>query len=369
MAIGVGVKILIAAGGTGGHVFPAISLANKIKELDASAEIAFCVDKRIGGNLLDKFGYKYFLLNAPQMPYGISLKWISFLIRLMFSLFKSSEILFKANPDIVVGFGAYVSGPLLRTAKRKNKKIIIHEQNVTMGRANQILSKISDKIALGFKNDKYMKDPRSVLTGNPIRVELLEDLNALNREGANHLLGLDPKKKTILIMGGSQGSHIINIAFLETLRNLPEDLIDSIQIIHLTGKDEFVNVQSAYRNIKVKAIVHPFFERMGLLYKTSDLVICRAGAIAVSELCIFALPTILIPYSGAGGHQMQNAIFLEKRGAAIVLQEKHLRSLALKNAFVSLLLSGETRVAMSKNARLCTSADAAEKLAEAVLKL
>lgn len=360
-------RILIAAGGTGGHIFPAISMANKIKEIDSSADVIFCIDKRIDKKLPDKFNYKYYLLDAPRMPYGLSLKWFLFLIKLIFSFSKSARILDEVNPEVVVGFGAYISGPLLAQAKRQNKKIIIDEQNVTMGRANYLLSKISDKIVVGFDNPQYQKDARYILIGNPIREGLLEDLNALNKERALGLLGLDITKKTVLVMGGSLGSHIINTIFLQMLNNLSNTILDSLQIIHLTGKGEFDNVNSVYKNINVRFKAYPFFERMGLLYKVSDFAICRAGAITISELCVFALPAILIPYKKAGAHQMQNAMYLKEKDAAIMIEEKNLTPIALKNAFLSLLNSDEKLSAMSKNTKLLAKIDAAKKLAEAVL--
>ncbi len=362
-------KILIVAGGTGGHIFPAISLADKIRQKDSSADVAFCIDKRVDEKLLNKSNYKYHLLDAPQMPYGISLRWIPFFFRLMVSFYKSAGILNELNPDVVVGFGAYISGPLLTQAKRKNKKIIIHEQNVAMGRANSLLLKISDKIALGFDNPQYKKDARYILTGNPVRAELTEDLNALDKQKALGLLGLDINKKTILVMGGSLGSHIINTAFLQMLNNLSGNILGSLQIIHLTGKEEFAKVQSVYKDIRaeVKVRLYPFFERMGLLYKASDLAICRAGAITVTELCVFALPAILIPYTKAGAHQIENAEFLKEKDAAIMVEEKDFSPAALKGKICSLLENTKKLSVMSKNANLHTGTDAAEKLAEVVL--
>ncbi|UCH12778.1 MAG: UDP-N-acetylglucosamine--N-acetylmuramyl-(pentapeptide) pyrophosphoryl-undecaprenol N-acetylglucosamine transferase [Candidatus Omnitrophota bacterium] len=377
-------RILIAAGGTGGHIFPAITLANKIKQTDSFADVIFCIDKRVDKKLLDKFGYSYYLLNAPRMPYGISFRWIPFLIILMFSFFKSAKILNEVAPDVAVGFGAYISGPLLAKARRQNKKIIIHEQNATMGRANRILSKISDKITISFANPEYLKDNRCLLTGNPIREELIEDLNALNRERAHRLLGLEADKMTILVMGGSLGSHIINTAFLQMLNNSSDKVLNSLCIIHLTGKDKFANVQSLYKNIdagfhtglnsfgtgaRTRVKLYPFFERMGLLYKAADFAICRAGATTIAELCLFGVPAILIPYTGAGAHQIQNAKFLKEKGAAVMVGERQLTAEVLKKEVVSLLGNNEKLSAMSERANLLANIDAAEKLAEVVLKL
>lgn len=365
-------RILITAGGTGGHIFPAMSMADKLRQADASLDISFCIDGRVDRKLMDKFNYRYYLLNAPRMPYGISFRWISFLIMLFFSLFKSAAILSEINPDVVVGFGAYISGVVLAQAKRKNKKIIIHEQNVTMGRANLILSRISDRIAISFDSPEYQKDARYaryIVTGNPIRTELLEDLKALNREEARRMLDLEAGKTTILVMGGSLGSHIINTVFLKTLNSLPADTLDSLQILHLTGKSDFSDVQSAYKNINVKIKVYPFFERMGLLYKAADFVICRGGASAVAELCAFAMPAILIPYTGAGAHQLENARFLEEKGAAVMLEEKRLTPETLLKEVTALLMDDEKLQAMSNNLSSLAKIDAAEKLAGVVFSV
>ncbi len=376
-------RILIAAGGTGGHIFPAITLANKIKQMDSFADVIFCIDKRVDKKLLDKPGYSYYLLNAPRMPYRISFRWIPFLIMLIFSFFKSAKILNEVAPDAVVGFGAYISGPLLAQAKRQNKKIIIHEQNVTMGRANRLLSKISNRIAISFANPEYLKNNRCLLTGNPIREKLIDDLNAINRERAHRLLGLEVDKMTILVMGGSLGSHIINTEFLQMLNNLSKEVLNSLCIIHLTGKGKFANVQSAYKNIdaefrtapnsfgtgaRIRVKLYPFFERMGLLYKAADFAICRAGATTIAELCLFGIPAILIPYTGAGAHQIRNAKFLKEKGAAVMIGERQLTPEVLKKEVVSLLGNNEKLSAMSERANSLPNIDAAEKLAEAVLK-
>lgn len=362
-------RILIVAGGTGGHIFPAISLAGKLKEKDPASEIIFCIDKRADESLFKKLNLEYRIISAPKMPYGISLRWILFLFGLVFSSVKSAEILNQLQPDIVVGFGAYISGPILAQAKRQKRKVIIHEQNVIMGRANCLLSKTADKIAVSFANPKYTKDKRTVLVGNPIRENLLEDLNVMDKERARRLLGLDTKKPAVLIMGGSLGSRKINTAFLEMLKSFPELPNLPFQIIHLTGKLEFDNVQSAYNNLNIKTNIYSFYDRMGLLYKAADFAVCRAGAITLSEMCVFALPCIIIPYAGAGAHQRYNAAFLKEKGAAFMLEEKDLSPKALKNYFLTLFNNKEKLDSMSKNANALGRTDASEKLAKIVLSL
>ncbi|MBN1405429.1 MAG: undecaprenyldiphospho-muramoylpentapeptide beta-N-acetylglucosaminyltransferase [Candidatus Omnitrophica bacterium] len=361
-------KILIVAGGTGGHIFPAVALANKIRDMSPNIEISFCVDKRVNTGMLDKSNYSYSALEAPRMPYGISFKWIPFLIKLMFSFSNPGRILDSLDPDVVVGFGAYISGPILVEAKKRRKKIFIHEQNVVPGRANQLLLKIADKAAFGFENNRCLRDKKCVVTGNPIRSGLLEDMAALDRERACRLLELSVTQKTALVMGGSLGSRRINELFLNMLRHTSKAALDCLQIIHLTSTDDFDNVQSAYNNIKVSAKVYPFFERMGLLYKAADFAVCRAGAITISELCAFGVPAILIPYTGAGAHQSKNAQHLEARGAAMVINEERLDGIdILKKAVLSLLEDKNKLLSLSENIKKLAQIEAAESLAKLIL--
>lgn len=361
-------RILIAAGGTGGHIFPAMSLAAGIKNTKPESEIIFCIDKRIDAKLLYNAGYKYYLLEAPRMPYRFSVKWVWFLIMLCFSLLKSAKMLNLINPDIVVGFGAYISGPLLMQAKRQKRKVIIHEQNVVMGRANRILSKTADKIAVSFDNPQYENKSRIVLTGNPVRNELMQDLRSLDKKTAIELLGLEPGRVTILVTGGSLGSGIINSVFLQALKDLPDTVLNSLQIIHLTGKDKFDSVQSIYKGIRIKVKLYPFFERIGLIYKGADFAITRAGAGTIAELCLFSLPAILIPYIGAGAHQLDNARFLNERGAGLLIEEKQLTADILKKYILSLLNDRNKLGSMSKQLKSLARIDAAEKLADAVFE-
>ncbi|MFH0732219.1 MAG: undecaprenyldiphospho-muramoylpentapeptide beta-N-acetylglucosaminyltransferase [Candidatus Omnitrophota bacterium] len=360
-------KILVVAGGTGGHMFPALAVADKIKEINPSADIVFCIDKRIKEKASSILKYKYLLLEAPKMPYGITLRWFPFFAKLLSAYIKAGGILKEVNPDIVVGFGAYICGPALTYAKRIGKKVIIHEQNVTMGRANRFLSGMSDKIAISFDGPQYKKDKRFIITGNPIRGQLLKDLLALDKRGSRELLELGANRKTILVVGGSLGSHVINTTFLQMLNRLPDNILNDLQIIHLTGEAEFANVQSAYKDIKVKYKAYPFFERMGLLYKAADFAVCRAGASTVAELLHFALPAILIPYTGAGAHQVQNARFLEENSAGLVIEEKRLTPDTLKSSVLALLNDNERLSSLSRNAHSLANKDAAKNLAEIIL--
>ena len=362
-------KILIVAGGTGGHIFPALSLAGKLREKEPASEITFCIDKRADESLFKKLNFKYHIISAPKMPYGISLRWISFLFGLIFSSVEAEKILKQLQPDVVVGFGAYISGPMLAQAKRQKRKVIIHEQNVVMGRANRLLSKTADRIAVSFANPKYTKDRRAILVGNPIRENLLEDLSAMDKSRARRLLNLDIEKPAVLIMGGSLGSRKINTIFLEMLKSFPDVQNLPFQIIHLTGRLEFDNVQSAYNKLNIKSNTYPFYDRMGLLYKAADLAVCRAGAITLSEVCVFVLPCIVIPYAGAGAHQKYNAAFLQEKDAAFMLEEKDLNPETLKNYFLALLNNKEKLNLMSKNAGALGITDASEKLAKTVLSL
>lgn len=360
-------RILIVAGGTGGHLFPAIAVANNIREKSCFFDITFCIDKRIDSKLLTSHDYVYYYTFAPQMPSGFSLRWVLFGFRLIASFVNASKILNKVNPEVVIGFGAYVTGPILCLAKMRHKKIVIHEQNVSMGKANSLLSKMASRVAVSF-NISIKPDPKYILTGNPIRDDLLKDIEDFNKQKARATLDLDVSKSTVLVMGGSQGSCVINSAFLQMINTLSKEQLDSFQIIHLTGKAEFDSVQSVYKDMNKNCEVYSFYERMGILYKASDLAISRSGATTVSELCASSLPAILVPYQKAGGHQINNAMFLQKHNASIVINQKELSPDLLRDKFLGIINNGNELSGMRKNLSVLFMPDAADKLSEVILK-
>ena len=360
-------RIIIASGGSGGHIFPAVALAEEIRLKDASAGILFVgSDKALDRRIFEKEGFKYRLLSANKMPYRASFKTLSFLLKLSIDIFKSLIILMKYSPDAVVGFGGYVSAPVIAAAYILGIPRLVHEQNVVPGRANAMLFRFADRIAVSFEETKkylgaYAK--KAVFTGNPIRASLLKD----DKAGNIKKLGLDPQKFTILVIGGSQGAHNLNKAFLESLSKIDEDIRRSLQIIHITGVNDYGWANAAYRELSVEHRVHSFLDRIEEAYSASDLIVTRSGASAIFEIAYFGRPMILIPYPFALSHQSENARIFSARGAAVEIDEKDLSGDLMRERIEGLLKDRNKLSEMGESARRMSVPDSSRGLAQVVL--
>lgn len=361
-------NILIAAGGSGGHIFPALSLAGELKKINPDCNIVL-----IGGNrkleleLFKKSNCNYRLFNLIAPSSKLSFRIFLFLLQFIKSIFWSFKLLQELKPKAVVGFGGYISLPLVLAAKCRNIPVIIHEQNVLIGKANRLLAPLANKIALSFKESApFIKQKRKiVISGNPVRFNFL---NKNKSEAVKYFL-LEEGKFTIFVTGGSQGAHFLNQVLLELAAKLNEEEKGKLQFIHLTGADDFSRVEQNYKNYKIKAAVFSFLDKMDLAYLAGDLIISRSGATTVAEICAFGQPSILVPYPFAGGHQKFNALALEGRGAAVVIEQKNLNALILKDTIISLLNDNQRLESISTNSRNLSNLGGAEKLAQEVISL
>ena len=359
-------RIIITCGGTGGHIFPAISLAQEL-EKKGHNDIIFIIDNSERAKaIIEGAGFSSLALDVPKMPYGFSFKWPSFIIRLIRSRFRAETMLSELNPDIAVGFGAYISGPVISAAKALGVKILLHEQNVVMGRANRLLLDKADRVCLSFE-DKLLKDGKKfTLTGNPVRNELFEDLKTVTKNRAVSLLNLDQHKKTLLVLGGSAGASAVNDLLIEFSYSLTEAEKELIQIAHITGKKDLTSVSETYKSNGITYWATDFYERMAILYKTADLVICRSGATTIAEVCLFGIPAIFIPYPGAGYHQRENALAITISGGAVMLEQENLKADDLKKQVFSIINNEKMLKKMVPAMLSHARSDAAEKLADAV---
>jgi len=350
-------KIIIATGGSGGHIFPALSLADELKK---EAEIVFVCDRGKSQDTISNRGYEAIPLSVvkPSLKNIFPFSW-----RLIKSYGESAEIINTRQPHAVVGFGSYASFTTVLAASAKKIPTIIHEQNVVPGQANRVLSVFADRIATSFaESARYLPKQKIILTGCPIRRELL---NAY-REEAFKKLGLSRDKFTILVLGGSQGSHNINVNTTEALKGLPDK--NRLQVIHITGEADCDLLKSRYQKIGIEHCVFAFLPEMGYAYRLADLIISRAGASTIAEIALFSIPAILVPYPFARGHQMQNAKALSDKGAAVLIEEKNLFPAALKDV-LNLLQDRQLRERMSKASKEVAVPDAAKNLAQAVKDL
>lgn len=337
-------RVIISGGGTGGHIFPAISIANEIKLRYPSAEILFVgAQDRMEMQKVPEAGYKIEGLWISGLQRRMTAKNLLFPVKLVKSLWKSRDIIRKFRPDVVIGTGGFASGPLLQMANRDNIPTLIQEQNSYPGITNKILAKGADKICTAYPDlERFFPAEKIVLTGNPVRQDLLNV--AEKREEALKFFGLDPNKKTVLVLGGSLGARKINQLIED---NLKEFAKNGLQLIWQTGSLYFEEYEKYDKNEFVQT--HAFLRRMDLAYSAADIIISRAGAGTVSELCIVGKPVVFIPSPNvAEDHQTKNAMSLAEKDAAVVLSETHLEQ-GFRSLFFPLANSDEKMQSLSKN--------------------
>lgn len=360
-------NIIISGGGTGGHVFPAISIANAIMEINPDANILFVgALGKIEMEKVPSAGYAIIGLPVAGLQRRLTVKNISFIFKLISSLRKSKKIIKKFKPDVVVGVGGYASGPVLRIANKKGIPTLIQEQNSYAGITNKLLAKNASKICVAYEGmEKYFPKDKILLTGNPVRQDLLDKIGS--RKEAVDYFNLEQDKKTILVVGGSLGARTINQSVINDINKLGQS---EIQLLWQTGKYYYQGAkqiadESGYKNIKVL----DFISRMDMAYAAADIIISRAGAGTISELCLVGKPVILIPSPNvAEDHQTKNALALVNKNAAIMIPDvnanKELIDVALK------LMEDETlRKNLSENIKGMAFRDSAKNIAQEVLNL
>lgn len=313
-------KIIISGGGTGGHIFPAIAIANALIQLNQNIEILFVgATGRMEMEKVPAAGFKIVGLPISGFQRSLSLKNLMFPIKVLKSLSQARQIIREFKPDVAVGVGGYASGPTLFAAASQNIPTLIQEQNSFAGITNKILGKRANKICVAYEGmEKFFPKERIILTGNPVRQDILNLTGKKNR-GLEHFQ-LNENKKTVLVVGGSLGARTINEAVADLLPALAEN---NIQLIWQTGNGYYEKAKLATHKYETKGIhAHAFIQRMDLAYAVADVVISRAGASTVSELCLVQKPAILIPSPNvAEDHQTKNAMALVTRNAALIISD------------------------------------------------
>lgn len=360
-------KVILSGGGTGGHIFPAVAIANEIKKLVPQADILFV--GALGKMEMEKVpasGYK--IIGVPiaglQRKFTLANLKLPFLI--IQSLFKTRKIIKDFQPDVVVGTGGYASGPLLKAATSKGIPSLLQEQNSYAGITNKILSKKASKICVAYEGmEKFFPKEKILLTGNPVRQDI-KDVKK-NRTEALQFFKLDPNKKTILVIGGSLGARTINESIGEGLQQLANH---NIQLIWQTGKGYFETAKQQVSKYADKNIyAFDFIGRMDLAYAAADIVISRAGASSVSELCNIGMPCILVPSPNvAEDHQTKNAMALVKKDAAILVTDVQAKEKLIQEA-TALINNSEKQAILSSNINKMAFFDSANIIAKEVLKL
>ncbi|MEA3328998.1 MAG: undecaprenyldiphospho-muramoylpentapeptide beta-N-acetylglucosaminyltransferase [Candidatus Omnitrophota bacterium] len=360
-------KVLIAVGKSGGHIFPGLSLASRLQQRLKGPEVFFIGQKdRLTQKVFSKQQYPLFTISIDPLPYKISLKYTRFIIKLALAIVPVWRILSKTRPDVVIGFGGAVSGPVLFISWLRGIPTIIHEQNVVPGRTNRILAVFVNKVALSFSgSERFFNRAKAVLTGNPVRGSVL----GRDKFRSRGELGLDSGKFTILVIGGSQGSSRLNEIAWRAFSQMDKQEKVDFQIIHITGENDYRKAKECYRKITFSSVILPFYDKIGVAYSASDLVLARAGAGTISEIMSCGLGSVLVPYPYNGGHQLSNARLLADRNSAILMEQNGISAESLKNVFLNLIKDRSNLDRMAKNSREAGRPYADESLADEVIKL
>ncbi len=360
-------RIIISGGGTGGHVFPAIAIANAIKDLEPNTEFLFV--GALGKIEMEKVpaaGYKIIGLDIKGLQRKLSIDNLKFPIRLIKSLWKSKKIIKDFRPDVAVGVGGYASGPMLQVAKQQGIPYVLQEQNSYPGITNKLLAKNAEKICVAYEGmQKFFPSDKIMLTGNPVRAELL-NIQDLRANAIAHF-GLNPNKKTIFITGGSLGARTLNESVMQHI-----DIINAseVQIIWQTGRFYYSTiVENATKQLRSDVKIFEFISNMDMAYAVADIIIARAGAGTISELCLVKKPVILVPSPNvAEDHQTKNAMALVNKEAAVLIRDVEAREKLIPQALE--LLNNETELKkLSNNIAALALPNAAKIIAEEVLKL
>lgn len=313
-------RLIISGGGTGGHIFPALAIANTFRERHPDAEILFVgAEGRMEMTRVPEAGYKIVGLWISGLQRKLTWSNLAFPIKLISSYIKAGKIIKDFKPNAVVGTGGYASGPIMLAATKQNIPSLIQEQNSYAGLTNKRLGAKVQKVCVAYPAmEKYFPQGKLVFTGNPVRKDIM-DLEE-KREKALLQFAFDADVKTLLILGGSLGARTINESVLANI----DKLIDAkVQVIWQTGRMYFEDVKSQVGNKDLRKIrIHDFLKQMDLAYAASDVVISRAGALAISELCLAKRPTILVPSPNvAEDHQTKNAMALVNTQAAMMIKD------------------------------------------------
>lgn len=358
-------KVIISGGGTGGHIFPAVAIANTIKKRVPNADILFVgADGRMEMEKVPQAGYQIKGLNIAGFQRGSIVKNIGLPLKMLSSIIGASNIVRQFKPDVAIGVGGYASGPLLRTAGFLGVPTVIQEQNSFAGITNKLLAKSAKVICTAYEGmEKVFPKQKIVLTGNPIRSEIVN--STASRSEAIKYFGLDENKQTIIVVGGSLGARTLNKSIEATVERIAES---DVQVLWQTGKiyfEDYKHIGAEQKNIKVVQ----FIDRMDYAYACADVVVSRAGALSIAELQVVGKPVILVPSPNVTeDHQTHNAMALVNRHAAIMVKDDEAK-VNLVQAAIDLLNDEPLRKELSHNIKQMAITDAAERIVDEILKV
>ena len=362
-------RVIVSGGGTGGHIFPAVSIANAIKAEYPDAEILFVgAEGRMEMQRVPAAGYKIIGLPIAGFDRKNLLKNVVVLYKIAKSQWKARKIIKEFRPHVVVGVGGYASGPTLKTAGQMGIPTLIQEQNSYAGVTNKLLAKSAKKICVAYDGmERFFPAEKIIKTGNPVRQNLLDA--KVTKAEATESFGLDPKKRTVLVIGGSLGARTVNESILQHIEDIRG--AKDVQFIWQTGKyySEEIHMALAKEDPVQNMKVTDFISNMDNAYAAADLVISRAGASSISELCLLKKPCILVPSPNvAEDHQTKNALALSTKGAAIFVKDSDARNELIPLALKTVVDDAQL-VSLSENVGKLAYHDSAKKIADEVVKL
>lgn len=355
-------KFIIATGGSGGHLFPALMVARELKK--QSHEVKLMGSFGQSRERMTGIDFPYEELGARGMVFSVRKGAFGPVVAMMRATSQAYRSLKSFRPNAVLGFGGYGAFPVVFSAVLLGFPTMIHEQNVIPGRANSVLARWARKIAISFEKSRNYFNPRkTVFTGCPCHVPD----GTMDRAAALRTFCLRENKKTILVFGGSQGSRRINSIFLEAIRELKSEM--DVQVIHISGKEGHQELREQYHKLGIPFALFEFLDKMEEAYRAADLVVARSGAVTVSEIAGFRLPAIFIPYPHADGHQKANASVLCDRKLARLIEDKGLTKSSLSNAIKEMLAGcGSNPAGTGTFDGICLP-DAAQRLAKEAVQL
>jgi len=360
------VKVIIAGGGTGGHVFPGIAVAEELRRTQPGATILFVGSRRgLEAQAVPGAGFPIRFVMARGFPRRAWWRWPAAVLSNLIGFLQALWVVATERPDVVLGTGGYVSGPVSLATWMLGRPLVLQEQNSIPGMANRWLARIADEVHLSFVEARsyFKRKDHLKVSGNPVRAYILSG----DRNAALVEFGLTAGRPTIFVFGGSRGAHRINEAALEAMRRL-KDRVD-VQFILQTGREDLEWASKIVEAERLPARVVPFLQRIHMAYAAADLVVSRSGAMTLAEIAVCGTPAILIPYPhAADDHQVVNASNLVDRGAASMILDRELSGERLAKEIAHLLSDRQTLSRMSANARTFARPDAASRIAKSLTR-
>ena len=361
-------RIVISGGGTGGHIYPAIGIAKELMQLDTENEVVFVggVD-RLEATLVPQHGFRFLPISVAGFPRKLTWRWIPVVYKVCSGFIKSLWMLKNLNPSVVVGTGGYVCGPVLFAAVSLGIPTVIQEQNAAPGLTNRILARWAKTIYLAFETaGTHFPTEKTTVVGNPIR----RTIGSVERDSETYSsLGLTPERKTVFVMGGSQGARSINQNVMDALDDLAP-FHGRLQFVHQTGKDDYKAVRARYQTSAFRHLVQPYFDPIETIYSIADLMVCRAGGMTIAEITACGIPAVFIPLpTAAGDHQRLNAQAVTDAGGAVVLNQSTLTGCELAEEIVRILDNPEKQQQMAYQSRQLGNPGAGAEIAHSILAL